>query len=87
MSAYVSESSNNCSITSNNLKVFKSNKYVCFFICVFFLVVHLRPAGSMDRASAFGNFFLKDMCTAEGSGFESQVGRFCSEIPHYWLVF
>ena len=26
MSAYVSESSNNCSITSNNLKVFKSNK-------------------------------------------------------------
>lgn len=29
----------------------------------------------MDRASAFGNIFPRDSGIAEGSGFESQVGR------------
>ena len=37
--------------------------------------VRLGPAGSMDRASAFGNIFPRDSGIAEGSGFESQVGR------------
>ena len=42
--------------------------------CIFFCKIS-GPAGSMDRASAFGKTFLS-VRVAEGSGFESQVGRF-----------
>ena len=45
-------------------------------ITVFFVLFPSRPAGSMDRASAFGIAIPLDRSIAEGSGFESQVGRF-----------
>ena len=41
-----------------------------------FCSISSRPAGSMDRASAFGIVIPLDRSIAEGSGFESQVGRF-----------
>jgi hypothetical protein len=45
-------------------------------ITLFFARISSRPAGSMDRASAFGIVIPLDRSIAEGSGFESQVGRF-----------
>ena len=52
MTAYVCESSY-CSKTSNiHCSVYALQRLSHS--------LHLRPAGSMDRASAFGNFFPKD---------------------------